>query len=523
MVDETPMQNFLDTEEINLRSHVFSDVDVSDQSQHHTLGTSPNQAARGSHRHDTLYDSIGSAAGRMRWASYYTTPGFHYDLNDVVKDGPWTTICVNPDGSSDPPSPQPSGSPFDVYAGLDPTTSGTAKTLGFGTRYNFPETAEVISYRVYMVAGNEYSVWLAQDPLGDNVVTELISGFTANETGWQTFSINGTIVSGGTDFEIVAFVKEPDSTPTTWTGDWNYTTPPNSGAPSGGVVIHSNGSPGLFQISKTDNVGGDRSAELAALAVGDTIDALGDSWAIQTITDRGTYFDFGVAPAVQAFPDGVTTFTFITETATPITYLWDQFYWDTSPYAANVWGLWSLDGGPLNVSRDAFGVDIQVQKISLSSDWEIVAYSAGGGGGGGGELIPHDHIRPWYETVISGAVSIKASTYVDMPGTLITFDLAEQSTIEVTGQFDFRFTQGTLGSRVLIGIAAVDGVDQSQVQALLQLDGEFGRLTIPLPKRRYVLEAGTHTVVLRARSTNTTGTAGIIEVSGHTNLIVEVI
>jgi hypothetical protein len=308
----------------------------------------------------------------MNWRG--TWAGGFYQYNDVVVDDDYTMICINPKGSTDRPAPQPVGTPFNVYTGSSPTTNTLAKQIMSGNRYSIGASGYLIGYRVYTVAGNFYTVSTVADPLGSATIRQLVA-FTATTTGWRSFSLNNNI-NAGVVFDLIVIAQEPDPTPTTFQGNWDYTTPQNTTAPIAGQITHARSETGVMNVSKTDSDGGNRSVDLAGLTVGDIIEGAGIRWAIQSITDLGAYYAYGVSPATNGGPIGVQQFIFETETATPITYVEDVNYWPTSPYPT-VEGIIAIDTGYFDatINDNAYGVDITVQEGTASPDWGSVAYS----------------------------------------------------------------------------------------------------------------------------------------------------
>jgi hypothetical protein len=316
-----------------------------------------------------------SSPAYMLWKGEWIQ-GNTYNGGHVVRDGNWLMVALTQ--TTDKAAPQAIGPEFNLYTGSDPTTSQLAKQITQGARYTSTVPVWINGYRLYTIAGNFYRVFSVSST---GQVTELLS-FTANTTGWSDFPFGPQPLAEGAEFTLVTVVQEPDPTPTTWTSDWNYTTPNNLGIPGAGVVIHANDDTSSLRINKTSSIG-DESANLEALTIGDIIDSGNISWAIQNITDNGTWMNFSVAPAVQDSPDGVRTFTFETVTSTPITYLSDPDYYLSSP---SVQGMLGVDIGFEDIVPDdnAYGVDLIVQNASISPDWDLMAYSGLAGAGGGG-------------------------------------------------------------------------------------------------------------------------------------------
>lgn len=318
---------------------------------------------------------------RMRWAGDWVQQT--YEKNDLVLDWPYTMVANKQ--TTDRPAPQDVGNSSFVYTGSDPTQAITAKTLLVGNTYTTPVAMKIPSVRVYTIAGNVYSVYVRNVTTG--YITEFLT-FTADTTGWFEIAGPGNVLAAGTQLEVALYVTEPDPTPVIFTGNWNYTTPSQPGTPSSGQISHSDRAKDSLRIHKTDADGGNRSAELAGLSNGDSIEAGGIRWAISAVTDNGTWVDFSVAPQTQ-ISDGLHSFIFETVTASPITVIADTDYYlgnsDIRPF-------YSIDGGTRVLTDDAYNVDIKIQEITVSDDWDIVAVSGGGSSGVGGGGVGDDNV-----------------------------------------------------------------------------------------------------------------------------------
>ena len=336
---------------------------------------------------------------RTKWVFPPKNASEEYFANEMTRANGWTMIA-NKD-TFDNPSPTPIGDIVSVYTGDMPDNAQLAKQIVFGNRYTFPQALYLRSYRVKVVAGNEYEIYTVIDPLGSPILEEQ-NRFIANTSGWITLNVTPSIVASGTMLDLVVRVNEPDPTPTTFNGNWNYSTPNNdSGAPSAGEALHSNNLPNLLKIHYTDSDTTDRKAELLALSVGDVIEALGVRWSIQNNTDNATYATFTVAPTVQSSPDGVTNFTFETTTATPVTYGEDVDYWLGN---ANVEGLFIADGEYADIvpNDNAYGVDLTIQEALISEDWDVVSPAVTASGGGTTNSILVDGSRAFIDNQSMG-------------------------------------------------------------------------------------------------------------------------
>lgn len=301
-----------------------------------------------------------------------------YPANTMTRVGDWTSISNKP--TSDYPVPQYTGEEFNVYNGTISDNQVNARQLIFGTRYSSGISAYVKGYRVDVVAGNAYRLYSVADPLGSKII-KLELDFVAADTGWLDISIAPSLVLAGQTFDIVAVVNEPDPTPSVFVGNWNYQKPTNLTPPLSGQMTHSSKESNKLLIHYIDNDLGDRTVQLQTLEVGDLIRSNDVQWAIQSIIDQTTYIEFDVAPATQSSVLGVNSFEFETKLETPITYAVDVDYYLTDP---NVSGLFIEDGSydDIVVDDNAYGVDLLVQEVIQSDDWDVVASSANLGGGG---------------------------------------------------------------------------------------------------------------------------------------------
>lgn len=317
------------------------------------------------------------------WTSDYVV-GATYQKNQMVRDGAYTMIANHQ--TNERAAPQPEGDAYNSYAGTLSTLQQLAKQVMFGTRYNWgaDDRLYIDALEIDVVAGNHYQIYKVKNPLDSNSIPTKIYDFTATTSGLIRIAIDKILVIGAGVFDIVAIVNEPAVTPTTWTGNWDYTTPTNEGAPLPGQVLHSDKKPDVLSWHYTDSDGGDRTTELQALTVGDVINLHSASWAIQAISDQGAYVEFSVSPAVQSSPDGIDEFTLETVSATPITVGYDADYWQGDVEKE---GLYIYDGKYEDIIPDdhAYGLNLILQAATISEDWEIVAVSEGFAGGDSAE------------------------------------------------------------------------------------------------------------------------------------------
>lgn len=302
----------------------------------------------------------------VQWVGAWTQKS--YLANDMASDSGWIGIANK--NTEQKLAPQKTGNPFFVFSGALVDSSATAKQIIFGTRYLFSTNGYLTRYRIKTIAGQQYSVYLVDDPNGTAAVSELIS-FMGTINGWVELGIENKIITSGTEFDLMVRVSVPDLIPTTFNGDWDYTTPKDTSAPSIGVIIHADNQSTELLINKIDNSAGNRGAELLALSNGDKLDISDVSWTVQSVVDSGDYVTISVTPATQSSSQGIKDFIFSITAATSIIYNKDTGYYSGS---LNARGMYIANGayGDIIPSDDAYGVDIEVQNATISNDWDIV-------------------------------------------------------------------------------------------------------------------------------------------------------
>ncbi len=296
-----------------------------------------------------------------------------YAFNEWVRDGVYTGIVNNPLGTDDRLAPQDIGYAGYLFTGTLTPYQQQAKQVIFGTRYVAQTAIKLTGYRVDVIAGNEYHIYSVIDPLGTPVVNAVHS-FIPDTTGWVNIAGAETIVGNGLTFDIICEVNEPAGTPTVTTLNYNYNKPNNVDiTPAAGDINHANKGTDTLYINTEDDDGNDNSVFLDTLTVGDIIALDTVRWSIQSISGAGNSRTVGVSPAVQSGVNGVQPFNFESVTSTPITVGYDLDYNLTYPMS----GLYIVDGKYTDIVPDdnQYGVDIEVQEISLSDDWDIVAAS----------------------------------------------------------------------------------------------------------------------------------------------------
>ena len=318
---------------------------------------------------------IGEVIDRMRWAGPYDQ-GLTYEVQEVVKDGPWLMVANKQ--TNDRAAPYPIGDPFYVYQGssMVPDTEVGVKQVVIGTRYHSTEDFYIDGYRVLTVAGQTYEMLVVSDPFGVAAVN-YVGRYIADTAEWVSFGLVPRPVAAGTTFDVIIIITKTDTSPTETTLDYNYLRPQNPGTPNDGEVQHPNNSPEVLRFNYLDNSLVDQSALLTSLAPGDKIDVGGLVWSIQSVNDvpASSFVEYIIAPALHATGSGVLSFTFMVEEEITVTYDYEADYYLADP---NVSGLFVANDDWNNaVANDnAYGIDLLIQHAHVSPDWDMMAYSS---------------------------------------------------------------------------------------------------------------------------------------------------
>ena len=410
----------------------------------------------------------------MMWLANYVPNQLVRKKFTVVQDDGWLMIS-NKENTTDRAAPQPTGPEVKLFNGTLTPEQDTAKQVIFGIVATAQQDGYIQGYEVDVVAGNFYRIFSVD---AQGAVNELIS-FTASTTGWRTFNISTVLFLEGTEITLLALTTEPDPAPTTFSGDWSYSTPGGSGGPAidplPGECIHASNSQTIIKLSKTDDALADRSAELATLTVGDIIETQAIRWAVQNITDQGDFYQYDVSPAAQAPSDGVFLFTFETVTATPITTGRDVNYWDDigAPYIRGIKSV-DADWEDATPSPDAFGVNLIVQDADISEDWDFMSNA---GTSGGVVQFPQTGWAQYTDTTYVDTLSsfiLPADTDTQLPNDAgITID--SQKPEDIVTFYDGNVITGRSGDNLdaMIYFRAIPSVVNQWIDIWIDIGGTF--------------------------------------------------
>lgn len=294
-----------------------------------------------------------------------------YSKNTLVLDSGFQMVAQTT--TRERPAPQPIGEPT-TKLGTLPTfanISGPGLEVITGQRYTWASGGMLAKVKAYVptTSGVQYEVWLIQNSTSSApIIRQLVSRFTADSTGWKEFPIV-QLFKSGVVFDVL-LVTTRSASSSSFSASWNYQS--NTTDPAAGYAHHHpNGK--TLKINHSDNGTTDRETALEAMKTGDTITLGTTVWTIAKTTAGSSVHTFEVLPQTQHGTKGVGSFDFKAITSGTIDYITKSGHFSGD---SEVQGLLSTTGySNVATSNDAFGVDIEYQPMSVSSDWDLLAYN----------------------------------------------------------------------------------------------------------------------------------------------------
>lgn len=328
--------------------------------------------------------NLGSALqpNALTWAGYWADGA--YSANNLVVDNGWLAVARR--DTTDAPSPQPVGDVRNIInvpgAPTFATNSVVSGSLIVGTRYTFPSQVYIRAARFQApaaAAGLRFDAWIVLDPDTDPSFYVLASAdvVSASDTGkWVELPVGLTFVQDARKIDIIA-AYTPATGSTSFTYQWDYKR--KNGNPPAKEIWHQSGSnSNQIRVHEQDLTETDRSSDLNNIAPGSQIEMLsgGNVWSVLAASKSGDVYTFIVQPASRA-QEAVSNFEFQYFGALSISYLEALNHYNTLP---DVNGFLSTSGynpttAPPVLNQNAYGVDIQVQEVLTSDDWEFLAFS----------------------------------------------------------------------------------------------------------------------------------------------------
>ena len=305
-----------------------------------------------------------------------------YKIGSVVRDGLWTMVANKE--TSDVPAPLLAGSASwqipDVPGGADQSpqttlvrtgmqwTSGkTESDMVLDSRFWIPQIGINIDYRIFLL-----------ERLPDDSVRFIVDReiFPESAPGWHHVKFQGAVLEVGKTYELILQAQN-FTTSFEFTAPWGFSSGTANYVPLPGEIYYKSNE-NLLTVHNIDDNGTDREVSLNQVIPGTiirfgngaemTVDALG----VADGTRHGFYGSFSGFPTT-----GVQTVEFSIPTPANTKYHRIDDYWVTNaPADVSINGLISLDGAVATLDLHGYGVDLLIDQVQFSPDWDIVALSA---------------------------------------------------------------------------------------------------------------------------------------------------
>lgn len=326
-----------------------------------------------------------------------------YEKNEMVRDGDWTMIANLQ--TTDRAAPQTEGEPAFSLPDAPSWATASETTLRI-TGARFTVTDEILLIEAIRIwtenidADTDYFFQLVDvtDSANEKVLAD--GAIDNSVQGWVEVDIGSLLVGNGQTLDLRSFQLK--QTPASeFTHSWDAVIPDDVGVDPGTGNWSRDSFFSVIRISDNDSGVTDRSADLATLGVGDMleINETGSTrrvehYTINSATDQGTYFEFGVDLDYvdQSIRDGRGCDIHGINIGAPSNV--------DIPSLANHWlNVADVDGFDVtdvttiaaNLDDNAYGVDMKFAEFVASPDWDLVAYSGSlqlsGGGTGGGVTV----------------------------------------------------------------------------------------------------------------------------------------
>jgi len=339
-----------------------------------------------------------ATAPSMLWHGNWT-PG-EYIAGSALLDGAWGMVANTT--TSDRPAPQPDGDPVDVLQATPVWLNQiNTSTVRVSHTYTFAEAGWFKSVRIWVaeIGSNiEHYLYFVNrtDPLNIIVSKEVLPALVV---GWNTVAIGNKIARVGDIYQII-YDSVNTSADTIVTGGWGSIKRGNNVTPATGEWT-TNQNRTVLRINKTDDVAGNRSAELLG-SIPDTdwtMVQVSDSSRSQEFlqlsvpVDQGAYVEFDVIEIAQGSGGRVqdnqpTTVTGLIPVAQPTKYVENLAYWNQPAnvpiYITSVVSALEFDGVDQAVTTSVFGLDFNFQPALVSVEWDVLSLLSTGGGGSSG-------------------------------------------------------------------------------------------------------------------------------------------
>lgn len=348
------------------------------------------------------------------------TPGQTYYLNDQVRDDNWTMIANTT--TEERPAPQAVGDIVWVRDSFSPPafseTNQSEPALYVVQRYEFTPAFTVRRCRIFIPTsgiGLNCEVWAVYSPLTNSRIIQLVPPFEVSEDeagDWKYIDVNNVYVESGSLVDVVMVLREPTGA-SSFAYEWEYTVA--TGDPASGQMAHQRGANiDKLRIHEEDSGAVDRSAFLDLLHPGSTIYKPDDgyTWEVLSISKTGQIYYLTVDPGAHG-SESTQTFTFTYFASSAISYVYNT---DLYISDSRITGFVTNEYDPVGATPtdDGYGIDILVQNMIASTDWDVVSQPPLGGEspGGGTTLLYWEEVGNIFRPITSGAGQLGDATHL---------------------------------------------------------------------------------------------------------------
>lgn len=358
---------------------------------------------------------------RMNWRNVYDE-GMEYELYDVARDGEWTMVANKT--TTDRPAPQPNGDPeYSMDEGPSFGTQNNTSVIYSGHLYTITEGGWIRTIRVWvpsLSATTNYRFIVINETDPANLIIRTYEEPVLVAGQWNIIAVGSFIVTAGVKIRIVIDALNTGSS-TNVSGGWGYD---GKGTTPASQRWSRNSQQTIVHIHKTDLDTTDRTTELLGATLDTHIRFVQTSdtsryyeyLVTTTPIDSGAYVTYGVilvGNGAEPVIGQACTLDMDIPVPSATDYSMLASHWPTNnPDWATVEGFLEYNGvsQPGN-DVNAFGVDLNFQKASISLDWDLLATSSVGASGGGSTGINFDYID--YNTGLVNPTHKEGRTFWD--------------------------------------------------------------------------------------------------------------
>ncbi len=310
---------------------------------------------------------------RTRWRGPWVQ-GQTYLQNDMAIQHGWLGI-VTAASTTDGPEPVATGVE-DWLIDLNGTWAPTQQTISeeayfTGNEYEFAQGLYVLGYRIWLPNNSQnfqFQLWAALNLGSPNEQLQQIAvvpnGVATGQ--WLEVGVGVLRIPPGTTLTMLKLTLA-STLSETFTANWDVKN--TGGTPSEGEA-NFQGNETEIRVHKTDKDDIDQTDNLEAVEVGGTLSFGGSTWTIIEVDIRASHVRYHLDPAQGRPEENTYALTFTWGSVEDIPYVTDADYW--APVGP-VRGCQGANLRTLDYDNDAHGVDVYVQQVVVSDDWDIMS------------------------------------------------------------------------------------------------------------------------------------------------------